>query len=151
MRIGVGFYTKTTVQVHNNNIKKERYSMKKIFSLLAVTMMLAGITASSAHAADCVTHVKRTACTGQETESYKKCDGKQECDKAVSEAASEADCTKAALSACDNARVDVTKSKVVTGTFKGAPLTGGFTADGKPDPKGPNFCAADRPDMNKCQ
>jgi len=123
--------------------------MKKIFGLFAMTMMLTSITAS-ANAADCVIHYKRTACTGQDAESYKKCDGKQECDKNDA-AATEADCTKAALSACDNARVDVTKYKVVTGTFKGAPLTGGFTADGKPDPKGANFCAADRPDLNKCQ
>ena len=52
---------------------------------------------------------------------------------------------------CDNSRLDITKYKVVTATFKGAALTGGFAADGKAAAKGANFCAADRPDLNKCK
>jgi hypothetical protein len=123
--------------------------MQRVLAL-AVCLAMLGI-ASSANAADCVVHFKRTACAGQEVESYKKCDGKQECDKTEAAAMSDASCSKAALSDCDNARVDVTKFKVITATFKGTPLIGGFTADGKPDPKGTNFCAANRPDLNQCQ
>ena len=115
------------------------------FGLLALT------AASSANAADCVVHWKRIACAGQEVESYKKCDGKQECDKNEAAAMSEAGCAKAALADCDNARVDVTKYKIVTALYKGKPVVGGFTVDGKPDPAGLNFCAADRPDLNKGQ
>jgi len=113
--------------------------------------MLIGITMANANAADCTLHVKRTACTGQATAAYQKCDGKQECDMAISAAATEAACLKEALSQCDNSRTDITKYKVITATFKGAPMTGGYTVEGKPDAKGSNFCAADRPDLNKCQ
>jgi hypothetical protein len=120
-------------------------------AILALIMCLSVFAvASSANAADCVVHVKRTACAGQETESYKKCDGKQECNK-DEVATTEAACSKAALGDCDNARIDVTKYKVITATFKGAALTGGFTVDGKLDSKGVNFCAANRPDLNQCQ
>lgn len=107
--------------------------------------------ATSASAADCVVHVKRVACAGQEQESYKKCEGAAECDVPEAAAATEEACSKAALAACDNSRVDVTKSKVVTATFKGAALAGGHAADGKAEAKGANFCAADRADMNKCK
>jgi uncharacterized protein YjbI with pentapeptide repeats len=106
---------------------------------------------NGALAADCVVHVKRTACAGQEKESFKKCDGAQECDVSEASASTDAACSKAALAACDNTRVDVTKYKVVTATFKGAALAGGFSADGKSDAKGANFCGADRPDLNKCK
>src|SRR3954454_8550026 len=125
--------------------------MRTIFSLLAVTTMLVGITTESANAADCTLRFKRTACTGQATEAYKKCDGKQECDMAVTAAATEGACLKEALSQCDNSRTDITKYKVITATFKGSPLIGGYTVEGKPDAKGSNFCAGDRPDLNKCQ
>jgi hypothetical protein len=114
--------------------------------LLTLSFMLHG-----ALAADCVIHVKRTACAGQEAESYKKCDGRQECDKTEASVSTDAACSKAALAGCDNTRLDITKYKVVTATFKGNALAGGFTPDGKPDPKGANFCAGDRPDLNKCR
>ena len=123
--------------------------MKQILTL-SVCLIVVGF-AGSANAADCVVHFKRTACAGQEAESYKKCDGKQECDESKASATTEEACMKASLASCDNARFDVTKYKVITGTFKGVALIGGFTVDGKPDPKGTNFCAADRPDLNKCQ
>jgi hypothetical protein len=115
--------------------------MKKSITLAA----LFGLSlASNAYAADCVVHYVRTACPGQDTESYSKCDGKQECDK-DEDAATEAACTEAAKKACENARLEITKSKVVTAKFKGNPLKGGN------EPGGMNFCAADRPDFNKCK
>lgn len=119
-------------------------------NLLALAL-IAACSLQSAVAAECVVHVKRVACAGQDAESYKKCNGAQECDAEASAAASEADCAKEALAACENKRTDVTKYKVVTAAFKGASLTGGFSAEGKADAKGTNFCAADRPDLNKCQ
>ncbi|MGA9824113.1 MAG: hypothetical protein WBQ53_04605 [Methylocystis sp.] len=122
--------------------------MKK--SILFIALLSMPI-ATSTWAADCVVHIKRAACAGQETESYKKCNGATECDETEAAAASEAACAKAAAEHCDNKRVEITKLKVVTATFKGAALAGGFAADGKADPKGANFCAADRADMNKCK
>ena len=110
--------------------------MKKT-SLLALTASLGMLLASSAFAADCVIHYNRTACPGKETESYAKCDGKKECDK-VEAADSEAACKALAVNACENTRLQITKSKVVTATFGGKSLGG-------------NFCAADRADFNKCQ
>lgn len=120
--------------------------MKKAIALAA----LLALPFSNAFAADCVVHIKRTACAGQEAESYKKCNGKQECDTQES-AESEAECSASALKHCDNSRLDITKYKVVTATFKGAALTGGFASSGKPNSKGANFCAADRPDLNQCK
>lgn len=109
--------------------------MNKIFTLAA----LIGLSmASNAYASDCTVHYNRTACTGMETESYSKCGGKKECDK--DEAAStEAACTATAAAACENSRLEITKSKVITATFQGKPLKGGA-----------NFCASDRADFNKC-
>lgn len=120
------------------------------FLTLFCALMAIGYS-GSVQAADCVVHFKRTACTGQEADSYKKCDGKQECDEEKDAAAAEDACAAAALTACDNSRVDITKSKVITATFKGTALVGGFSEDGKVDAKGTNFCAADRADFNKCQ
>ena len=97
--------------------------------------------ASSALAADCVVHYDRTACPGKETESYSKCDGKKSCDK--DEAGdTEAACIKSAEAACENKRLEITKSKVITATFKGKALKGPYEG---------SFCAADRPDFNKCK
>lgn len=128
-------------------------TMRPFISTLIIVLACAAIfgTSGSARAADCVVHFKRTACAGQETESFKKCDGKQECDETKAAATTEEACMKAALASCVNTRIDVTKYKMITATFKGSALTGGYTSDGKPDPKGTNFCAADRPDLNKCQ
>lgn len=124
-------------------------TMKSILAL-GVLALISGAS-GSAIAADCVIHFKRIACTGQEAESFKKCDGKAECDESKALATTEEACLKAAQASCENTRVDVTKYKSITATFKGASLTGGFAPDGKADPKGANFCAANRPDMNKCQ
>ena len=82
---------------------------------------------------DCIVHYVRTACEGQEETSYKKCDGEKECDKAK-EAASAEECQAAALKSCGNSRLDITKSKVVTATYKGEAI--------KPDADSDNmdFC-----------
>ena len=98
----------------------------------------------------CVVHYVRTACQGQEAESFKKCDGQAECDK-TKPADSAEECAAAALKSCDNDRLDITKYKAITASYDGNALVGGFDAAGMPDPSGPNFCAADRPDMNKCE
>lgn len=97
----------------------------------------------------CVVHYKRIACQGQEAESFKKCDGEAECDRSKA-ATSAGECSAAALKACDNSRLDITKYKVITARYNGEPLTGGFDAGGNPDPNGANFCDKDRPDLNQC-
>ncbi|MEO5339112.1 MAG: hypothetical protein H7837_01145 [Magnetococcus sp. MYC-9] len=123
---------------------------------MKIRMMLAGLVVASlgmagTASAECVLHYERTACKGKEADSFKKCDGKAACDKAAKEATSQEACAAAARKACDNDRVDITKYKKITASLAGKPLVGGFNAAGKPDAAGPNFCAADRPDMNKCQ
>lgn len=93
-----------------------------------------------AHAAEagCVIKYVRTACPGMEDQSYSKCGGTKSCD--VDDAAStEAACIAAAKNACPNSRLTITKSKVITAKFDGKALNGGG-----------NFCAANRPDFNKC-
>ena len=93
----------------------------------------------SAVAGDCVIKSTRNACPGKEKESFSKCGGQPTCDETVA-AESATQCAEKALKACDIARPGVTKSKSVTATFDGKPLDGGK-----------NFCAADRPDFNKCE
>lgn len=72
-------------------------------------------------AAACVVTTTRSACPGQEAESYKKCDGKQSCSKTVEAASAEA-CAAAATNACSNDRLEITKSKTITVTYGGKPL-----------------------------
>jgi len=97
----------------------------------------------------CVVHYKRTACQGKEEESFKKCDGNAECDR-NKPAASAVECAAAALKSCDNSRLDITKYKVITATYNGEQLVGGFDAEGNPDASGTNFCDKNRPDLNQC-
>jgi hypothetical protein len=77
----------------------------------------------------CALTYTRTACPGQEAESYKKCDGKQSCTKSVP-ADSESACQSAAVAACSNDRLTVTKSKAISATYKGKALK---SKAGKPD------------------
>ena len=77
--------------------------------------------AEAEEAADCDITYTRTACPGQEAESYKKCDGKQTCTKHVA-AASEAACAEAGIQACSNDRLEITKSKVINAKYKGKAL-----------------------------
>jgi hypothetical protein len=94
---------------------------------------------------DCAITYTRTACPGQEAESYKKCDGEQTCTKGVP-ATSEEQCAAAALEACANDRLTVTESKVITAKFKGQELK---SKSGKPD-----FCldyAKRSSEFNQCK
>ena len=120
--------------------------------LVGALGLLAGLSMGAPVLADdtgCVIHYLRTACQGQEAESFKKCDGKAECDKTKPADSAEA-CAAAALKSCDNDRLDITKYKVITARYNGEQLTGGFDAEGNADPAGTNFCDKNRPDLNKC-
>lgn len=109
--------------------------MKLVTSLLGLALASSFALTSAAHAEDkaaCAIKYTRTACAGQETESYKKCDGKASCVK--QEAATSADqCKAAAVAACSNDRLTVTASKVINASYEGKPLK---SASGKDD-----FCA----------
>ncbi len=123
--------------------------MKTFISTLG---LLVGLGFSGFTVADdggCVVHYVRTACQGQEAESFKKCDGQAECDKSKPADSAEA-CAAAALKSCDNSRLDITKYKVITAKYNGEALTGGFDMEGNADPAGTNFCDKDRPDLNQC-
>jgi hypothetical protein len=94
----------------------------KISAILSGSVLAAGLLfGQSAWAQDCAITYTRTACPGQEAESYAKCDGKQSCTVDV-EAASEAQCQAAAIKACANDRLQVTASKVINASFKGKAL-----------------------------
>jgi hypothetical protein len=67
---------------------------------------------------ECALTYTRTACPGQEAESYKKCDGQKSCTKSVA-ADSAAKCEELAVNACSNDRLNITQSKVITASFKG--------------------------------
>jgi hypothetical protein len=115
---------------------KSHYLIRTSAALLLVatagtaTELLA--TARPAAAGDCGVEYIRTACPGKEAESYSKCDGKQTCVLTEPAATAEA-CQAAALKACANDRLTVTKSKVIHAKFDGKALT---SASGKDD-----FCA----------
>lgn len=108
---------------------------------------LAGLllTATMSQAQDaCAISYTRTACAGQEAESYVKCDGKVSCVQNEAAATAE-ECQAEALKACSNNRVNITKSKVITATFQGKPLK---SATGNDD-----FCvdfAARADEYDKC-
>ncbi len=106
--------------------------MKNVFLVLGLfgtgTAALLGIAeadalaqASEPQITDCAVTYTRTACPGHEEESYSKCDGQQTCTKYVA-AFSEAECRAAAVQACANQRLNVTKSKILTVTYQGLPL-----------------------------
>jgi hypothetical protein len=106
----------------------------KLTYTLNISLLAAGLAFGLGHAfaedkTDCAVTYTRTACTGQEAESFKKCDGKKSCTKYVA-ADSEASCSTAAVDACSNDRPTVTQSKVITATYKGKPVK---SKAGKPD------------------
>ncbi len=113
------------------------------FSRLFLTgILFCGLLFTGSFAsAECVIHYKRTACAGQEKISYKKCGGKQECDK-VKRADTKEECMEQAAKSCRNKRLEITKSKVITATWDGEELIGPY--------KDGDFCAPDREDFNKC-
>jgi hypothetical protein len=98
---------------------KIKHASSAVLFLGLVSQMLP--IADAEEATDCDLTYTRTACTGKEAESYAKCDGKQSCTKHVA-AASEAACAEAAVKACSNDRLEITKSKVITAKFKGKAL-----------------------------
>ncbi len=99
----------------------------------ALTMALSASFTMSAYAeGECVVHYTRAACPGKDAESFAKCDGKASCDKKVNADTPEA-CQAAALKACANDRLDITKSKIIGAHYKGSVLK---SATGKED-----FCA----------
>ena len=112
---------------------KIKHAVTAAFSLCALGAVLAsvdvGVEVAQADEGECALNYTRTACPGQEAESYKKCDGKQSCTKNVAAASAEK-CVEAAVQACANDRLTVTASKVITASFKGKALK---TKSGKDD------------------
>jgi len=100
--------------------------MKKIMlgSLVSILMIF-----STSSFSKCVVHYNRTACSGMEKISYKKCKHKKECDK-EKKATDLASCRKAATKSCKNRRLTITKMKVITATWEGKAIT---TESGKSD------------------
>jgi len=80
------------------------------------------------YAGTCEIHFTRTACAGKEDISYKKCDGNQSCSEYV-EAADAKECAALATQACENKRLDITKSKVITASFDEQALKTGAGSD----------------------
>jgi hypothetical protein len=114
-----------------NPMKKTR---TKFLNVLATGVVGAAIAMASGMAqaqdkGDCGVQYTRVACPGKEAESFAKCDGKASCVKKV-EAATPQACQAAALKACANDRLDITKSKAIQATYKGQPLK---SASGKDD------------------
>jgi hypothetical protein len=89
-----------------------------------ILLAFLGFNSSTALAADCEISVSRTACPGQEQESFSKCGGTASCIE-KKPAADAAACAAVAAAACPNSRQQVTKNKRVTATFKGAAVEGG--------------------------
>jgi len=104
----------------------------KTLAPVIVSSILLSVAASSAFAGNCTLNVTRTACPGQEAISFKKCNGEASCEE-FSETATADECKAAAVASCENKRLTVTKSKVITATFDDAALK---SASGNDD-----FCA----------
>lgn len=90
----------------------------------ALAALLLTLAMGSTFAGECVLQVTRTACPGQEKESYSKCDGKPGCTESVP-AASASQCALKAKSACANKRLEVTKYKKISATYDGSAVDGG--------------------------
>jgi len=106
--------------------------MKSHYLIRTSAVLLFMAAAGTAVAGECAIEYVRTACPGQEAESFSKCGGKQSC--VLPEAAESAQaCQAAALTACANDRLLITKSKVVRANFDGKAV---MSASGKED-----FCA----------
>lgn len=90
----------------------------------SLAAMLLTLAMGSVYASECVLQITRTACPGQEKESFSKCDGKPGCTETVP-AASASQCSLKAKSSCANKRLEITKYKKVSATFGGQPVEGG--------------------------
>lgn len=105
--------------------------MSKLRHLFATSLIF--FVVGNVFAADCVLSITRTACPGQEKDSFSKCGGKASCDETVP-AASASQCTLKAKSACANKRLEITKYKKVTAKFDGTAIDGGKDfCSGHPD------------------
>jgi hypothetical protein len=83
-------------------------------SIIALSLFVLSFTAYS----KCEISYDRTACKNKEVESYAKCENKKTCTKA--EAAEDiAECQEAAMLACKNTRIDITKTKVINAKWNG--------------------------------
>jgi hypothetical protein len=91
----------------------------KVLGIIAAATAV--VLSSVASAGECGIEYNRTACPGKDAESFAKCDGKQTCVKTVAVDTAQA-CQAAAVKACANDRLDVTKSKVIRATFEGKKL-----------------------------
>lgn len=101
--------------------------MKGFYHGAAVALLLS--LANTGFAGSCEIHFTRTACPGQEEISYKKCNGQQSCTEIVDAADAQA-CKTAAIQACENQRLNITKSKVISAKFGGTELkTDGGSTD----------------------
>jgi len=115
--------------------------VKKSAYAVALFLFASGVS----YAGECVLHVTRTACPGQEKVSYSKCGGAQSCDE-KKQAASATQCAaKAKKEGCRNTRYEITKYKKVTAEYDGKPVQGGKDfCVGHPD-----FPYANKPDCKK--
>lgn len=95
-----------------------RCTIPKLLAAVVISLLLP----STAYAASCEIKYERTACTGKEKISYKKCKGKQACSK-IKVAASQSDCQTMAVKACSNRRLSITKSKIVKAAYDGKAIT----------------------------
>lgn len=89
--------------------------------LLPILWLSSTGEAHAKNSANCEILYTRTACPGQQAESYKKCGGKQFCVKHLTVATPE-ECRQAAIQSCSNSRLTVTKSKVIGARFNGKPI-----------------------------
>ena len=104
--------------------------MRRMMGLAVAAAFVWGL-AAPADAGKCMAHIKRSPCKGQSAESYKKCDGKKECDSPLEGSIATADKCAEEVSKrdCPNSRSNITFSKVVTATFDGKPVTVNGEAD----------------------
>ena len=103
------------------------------------------LTSGVASAGECIFHVTRTACPGQEKESFSKCNGTASCDEKKAAASASQCASKAKKEGCANSRLTVTKYKKVTAEYDGVAVEGGKDfCVGHPD-----FPYANKPDCKK--
>jgi hypothetical protein len=109
------------LETATNGRRRKRMKLAHGLALVVTMGLLRTVLTSVAQAegaTECALTYTRNACPGQEAESYKKCDGQKSCTKLVA-ADSEKKCQELAIDACQNDRLTVTQSKVITATYKG--------------------------------
>lgn len=102
--------------------------MKKYLFILAAVICMPSASYAEGDT-QCAVNYTRTACTGEEATSFKKCDGNASCTK-YKEADSADACRVAAMKSCRNRRLNITQAKVITAKWQGAEL---LTASGNSD------------------